>query len=172
MANGSETRRNIRKEDARYKPYVLKRLTDDEPYEKREIARNVITEKQVKDDIFRNIEMLFCSRSHPSLAELEGYEDIKNSVLGYGISDYCGKVCGDEEREFLLEHIKKQIRDFEPRLAPDSVAVEFANPDFAMRSLLELRISGRITVEQVNEEVLFVSRLDLETGNISLSYAS
>jgi predicted component of type VI protein secretion system len=41
-----------------------------------------------------------------------------------------------------------------------------------MRSLLELRISGRIAVEQVNEEVLFISRLDLETGNISLSYAN
>jgi type VI secretion system lysozyme-like protein len=172
MANGNVNPRNIRKEDVRYKPYVLKRLTDDEPYEKREIVQTVITEKQVKDDIFRNIEMLFCSRSHPSLAELKSYEDVENSVLGYGISDYCGKVCGDEEREFLLEHIKKQIRDFEPRLAPDSIEVKFANPDVAMRSLLELRIGGRIVVEQVNEEVLFISRLDLETGNVSLSYAS
>ncbi|MDR2743037.1 MAG: type VI secretion system baseplate subunit TssE [Treponema sp.] len=172
MASGNENRRIIRKEDVRYKPYVLKRLSDDEPYEKRENLQNVITEKQVKDDIFRNIEMLFCSRSHLSLAEFKGHDDIENSVLGYGITDYCGKVCSDDEREFLLGHIKKQIRDFEPRLAPDSVDVKFANPDFAMRSLLELRISGRIAVEQVDEEVLFVSRLDLETGNASLSYAN
>ncbi|MDR0556811.1 MAG: type VI secretion system baseplate subunit TssE [Treponema sp.] len=166
----SENRRSGRREDVRYKPYVLKRLTDDEPYEKKETALNVITEKQVKDDIFRNIEMLFSSRPHPSLEELKGYEDVENSVLGYGISDYCGKICNDDEREFLLEHIKKQIRDFEPRLAPDSVEVEFTNPDASMRSLLELRISGRINVEQINEEMLFISRLDMETGNISLSY--
>ncbi|MDR2746408.1 MAG: type VI secretion system baseplate subunit TssE [Treponema sp.] len=172
MANGNENYRNIRREDVRYKPYVLKRLTDDEPYEKRENIQNVITEKQVKDDIFRNIEMLFYSRSHPSQAEFKGREDIENSVLGYGITDYCGKLCTDDERAFLLEHIKKQIRVFEPRLAPDSVEVEYANPDVAMRSLLELRISGRITVKQVDEEILFVSRLDLETGNASLSYAS
>jgi type VI secretion system protein ImpF len=168
MAN--ENYRSIRREDARYKPYVLKRLTDDEPYEKKEIISTVITEKQVKDDIFRNIEMLFCSRSHPSLAELKGYEDLEDSVLGYGISDYCGKVCGDDDREFLLEHIKKQIRDFEPRLAADSIEVQFANPDAAMRSLLELRISGQIAVGQVNEEMLFISRLDMETGNATLSY--
>jgi type VI secretion system lysozyme-like protein len=172
MESGSDKRRNIRKEDARYKPYVLKRLTDDEPYEKKESVAAVITEKQVKDDIFRNIEMIFCSRSHPTPADFKGHEDVENSVLGYGISDYCGKVCGDEDREFLLEHIKKQIRDFEPRLAPDSIGVEFTNPDVAMRSLLELRISGRIAVEQVNEEMLFISRLDLETGNASLSYVS
>jgi predicted component of type VI protein secretion system len=165
-----ENRRSIRKEDARYKPYVLKRLTDEEPYEKKEIISAVITEKQVKEDIFRNIEMLFYSRSHPSLAELKGYEDLENSVLGYGISDYCGKVCGDDDREFLLEHIKKQIRDFEPRLAPDTIGVKFANPDATLRSLLELRISGQVTIGQVNEEMLFISRLDLETGNASLTY--
>jgi type VI secretion system lysozyme-like protein len=163
-------RREIRKEDARYKPYVLKRLTDDAPYEKKEVLSAVITEKQVKEDVFRNIEMLFCSRSHPSLEELGGYADLENSVLGYGISDYCGKICGDDDREFLLAHIKKQIQDFEPRLAPDSINVKFANADAAMRSLLELRISGYVRVGQVNEEMLFISRLDLETGNASLSY--
>jgi predicted component of type VI protein secretion system len=48
--------------------------------------------------------------------------------------------------------------------------VEFTNPDAAMRSLLELRILGHINVGQVNEEMVFISRLDLETGNASLSY--
>jgi type VI secretion system lysozyme-like protein len=162
---------NIRKEDARYKPYVLKRLTDLEPYEKTERRQIVITEKQVKEDIFTNIEMLFCSRSHPSLKELKGYDDLENSVLGYGISDYCGKVCSASDREDLIEHIKKQLCDFEPRLAPDSIRVEFANIEAAMRSLLELRISGNVSVGQVNEEVLFISRLDLETGNASLTYS-
>jgi type VI secretion system protein ImpF len=170
MAGRNKEYRNIRREDVRYKPYVLKRLTDDEPYEKREILVNVITEKQVKEDVFRNIEMLFYSRSHPSLEELKGYEDLENSVLNYGISDYCGKICGDDDREFLLGHIKKQIRDFETRLDPDSVNVQFTNPDAAMRSLLELRISGQIAVGQINEEMIFISRLDLETGNASLSY--
>jgi type VI secretion system protein ImpF len=170
MSDRNENYRNIRKEDARYKPYVLKRLTDDEPYEKKEALVNVITEKQVREDIFRNIEMLFYSRSHPSLMELKGYEELENSVLGYGISDCCGKICGNDDREFLLEHIKKQIRDFEPRLAPDSIDVQFTNPDATMRSLLELRISGQVAVGQISEEMLFISRLDLETGNASLSY--
>jgi type VI secretion system lysozyme-like protein len=149
---------------------VLKRLTDLEPYEKIEHRQIVITEKQVKEDIFKNIEMLFCSRSHPSLKELQGYEDLENSVLGYGISDYCGKICSPAEREELIEQIKKQLRDFEPRLEPNSIRVEFANIEAAMRSMLELRITGNVVVGQVNEEVLFISHLDLETGNASLTY--
>ena len=170
MESESVKRENIRKEDVRYKPYVLRRLTDFEPYEKKERSQNVITEKQVKEDIFKNIEMLFSSRSHPSLKELKDYEDVEDSVLGYGISDYCGRINSDLSREMLLEHIQKQIRVFEPRLSPDSIRVDFANPDASMRSLLELRISGIVTVSQVNEEVVFISHLDLETGGTSLSY--
>jgi type VI secretion system protein ImpF len=169
MDNGAKTS-NIQTEDARYKPYVLKRLTDLEPYEKTERRQIVITEKQVKEDIFKNIEMLFCSRSHPSFKELKGYDDLENSVLSYGISDYCGKICSAAEREELLKQIKKQLRDFEPRLEPNSIRVEFSNIEATMRSMLELRITGNVVVGQVNEEVLFISRLDLETGNASLTY--
>jgi predicted component of type VI protein secretion system len=161
---------DTRKEEARYKPYVLKRLTDLEPYEKTERIQNVITEKQLKDDVFKNVEMLFYSRAHPSLKEFKGYEDVENSVLGYGISDYCGKVCSESGRHELIEHIKKQIRDFEPRLDPDSLKVEYAGADVSIRSLMELRISCVIIAAQVNEEMLFISRLDLETGNTSLTY--
>ncbi|MDR3115955.1 MAG: type VI secretion system baseplate subunit TssE [Treponema sp.] len=170
MERDTKNLREMRKEDIRYKPYVLKALTDDEPYEKKEVSHKVIAEKQIKEAIFSNLEMLFYSRSHPSLEEFKGYEEVENSVLGYGINDYCGRMCSDTEREILLEHIQKQIRDFEPRLAPDSIKVEFINADAAMRSLLEVRISGLITVGQMNEEMVFISRLDMETGNASLSY--
>jgi type VI secretion system lysozyme-like protein len=172
MDRGDKDNQGMRKAYLRYKPYVLKRLTDDEPYEEKERASNVITEKQVKEAIFKNLEMLFYSRSHPSLDEFKGYEEVENSVLGYGISDYCGKLCSYAERESLIEHIKKQIQYFEPRLSPDSIEVEFTNPDATMRSLLELRINGLIALGQVNEEMVFISRLDLETGNASLSYLS
>jgi predicted component of type VI protein secretion system len=169
MIQGSQERaRTIRKEDARYKPYVLKRLTDFDPYEKKEASVNVITSKQVKEDVFENIDMLFNSRSHPSLEELKGYEELENSVLGYGISDYCGKICTREDREELRLHIIKQLKDFEPRLAPDSVNVEFTSSELNANSLIELRISGIISVGLVSEEVLFISRLDLETGNAEL----
>jgi type VI secretion system protein ImpF len=170
MVTSKRAGRSSSKEDARYKPSVLKRLTDDEPYEKKEGAPPVITEKQVQEDIFRNLEMLFCSRSHPSLAEFKGYREVETSVLGYGIADYCGKIGSAAERELLLEHITEQIRDFEPRLRADSVRVEFANADAALRSVLEVRISGVSNGGQVNEALLFIAHLDLETGNASLKY--
>jgi type VI secretion system lysozyme-like protein len=169
MMQGSRAEsRTIRKEDARYKPYVLKRLTDFDPYEKKEVSVGVISAKQVKEDVFENIDMLFNSRSHPSLEEFKGYGEIENSVLGYGISDYCGKICNRDDKESLRLHIIKQLKDFEPRLSAGSINVEFTSSELNANSLIELRISGLISVGQVSEEVLFISRLDLETGNAEL----
>jgi predicted component of type VI protein secretion system len=158
----------VRKEDTRYKPYVLKRLTDFDPYEKKDAAFGVITAKQVKEDVFENIDMLFNSRSHPVFKGSKSCEEIESSVLGYGISDYCGKICTQDDKEALRRHITKQLRDFEPRMDPDSIKVEFISSELNANSLIELQISGLIDAGQVSEEVLFISRLDLETGSAEL----
>ncbi|MDR2483779.1 MAG: type VI secretion system baseplate subunit TssE [Treponema sp.] len=157
-------------EDARYKPNVLKRLTDFEPFVKKERMMSAISAREFKEDVFQNIEMLFNSRSHLSLKELKGYEELDNSVLGYGISDYCGGMNSPEAHERLKNHIITQLRCFEPRFAPDSIAVDFVSSDASANSLIEFKISGLIQVDQVSEEVLFISKLDLETGNAEISF--
>jgi type VI secretion system lysozyme-like protein len=158
------------REDARYKPNVLRRLTDFDPFTKKDRGGDIITLKQLKEDVFENIEMLFNSRSHPSLQELKGYEDLEDSVLGYGISDYCGSTYVARDWEVLRDHILTQLHRFEPRLVPDSIEVAFVSSDHKVNSLMEFRISGLIQADQISEEVLFISKLDLETGNAELSY--
>jgi type VI secretion system lysozyme-like protein len=159
------------KEQARYKPYLLARLTDFEPHIKKEIPDRLITTRQLKKDIFDNIEMLFNSRSHPSLKELNGWEDLENSVLGYGISDFCGRMHSKSNEEFLRAHIQKQLQDFEPRMKRETIEVNFSNDENSSESLMEFVISGVMEVGEVSEEVRFVSRIDLETGAAELSYA-
>lgn len=157
-------------EDARYKPNVLRRLTDFDPFTKREGDRDAITLKQLKEDVFENIEMLFNSRSHPSLQDLKGYEELEDSVLGYGISDYCGSTYTAQDWEALRDHILTQLHRFEPRLVPDSIEVTFVPSDQRVNSLMEFRISGLIQADQMSEEVLFISKLDMETGAAELTY--
>jgi type VI secretion system lysozyme-like protein len=158
------------KEQARYKPYLLSRVTDFEPHIKKETSNRLITTRQLKKDIFDNIEMLFNSRSHPSLAELNGWEDLENSVLGYGISDFCGRMHSKSNEDFLRSHILKQLQDFEPRMKKESIVVNFASSENSSESLMEFIITGVIEVGEVSEEVQFVSKIDLETGSAELSY--
>ena len=172
-------REGTAKEDALYKPFTLKRLTDYDPSEKSEGSGSLITGKQLKEDIFENMDMLFNSRSHASLADLKGYKEVEESVMGFGISDFCGRQSSTASREALRDHILAQIGLFEPRLDPASINVEFqenqagsSNKSDASSgsdsTSLEFRISGNIKVREVNEEIAFISRLNLESGNADL----
>jgi type VI secretion system protein ImpF len=156
------------KEDARYKPFLLRRLTDFEPSNKQESAAGIITARQLKEDVFENIEMLFNSRSHPSPAELKGWPELEESVLSYGVPDYCGKTGSPEDREMLRQYIITQLRNFEPRLMPDSISVDFIESQDGTNSLMEFKINGIINVGEISEEVLFISKLDVETGNAEI----
>ena len=156
------------KEEALYKPFTLKRLTDYDPSEQSEGSGSLITGKQLKDDIFENIDMLFNSRSHASSTELNAYEELDQSVLGYGITDFCGRPSSTASRDSLREHIFSQIRFFEPRLDPASLSIELQDIKGGDSTSIEYRISGNIRVKEVNEEVAFISRLNLESDSAEL----
>jgi type VI secretion system protein ImpF len=157
-------------EDARYLPYVLTRLTDFEPGTKKEKNASTISMQQVQDDIYENVLMLFTSRTHPSPGELKRIPELENSVLCYGVADYCGKICSKDDRENLRQHIVKQLRDFEPRFKPQSIQVDFAETtSTGSESRVEFNVSGLVEVDELSEEVVFVSGLDMETGAIELT---
>jgi type VI secretion system lysozyme-like protein len=156
------------KKEAFYKPYTLIRLTDYDPSERSEGSEGLITVKQLKEDVFENIDMLFNSRSHASAADLMGSEELELSVLGYGISDFCGRQSSTASRNALREHIFRQISFFEPRLDPSSLRIELQDIKESDSTCLEFRISGNIKVNDVDEEIAFISRLNLESGNADL----
>jgi type VI secretion system protein ImpF len=162
MDNGLQYSSGVVKEEAKYRPFVLRRLTDMEPQEKKEPALGLVTVRQLKEDIFTNIEMLFNSRCHTVTGELKAFSEVEDSVLGFGIKDFCGKTSVDSYREEMRRHILKQLRIFEPRLEPSSITVEFSEENSGF--LLEYEIGGVIRLKEVGEEVKFFSNLDLESG--------
>jgi type VI secretion system protein ImpF len=169
MDDTLQYRRGPVKEEAKYWPFILRRLTDMEPQEKREAPVGLVTVKQLKEDIFHNIEMLFNSRCHTTFDNFKGHEDIENSVLGFGIKDFCGKTNNGDYKESLRRHIVKQLRIFEPRLEPASIQVTFSQEKSG--AVLEYSIGGTILLKEVDEEVRFFSNLNLESGNASLYIA-
>jgi type VI secretion system protein ImpF len=156
-------------DSARYLPCALKRLTDFEPGVKKERFTPVVSMRQVKEDVYENVSMLFLSRSHRSPSELKNDPEIEHSVLGYGLPDYCGKICDREDRENLRETIVRQLKTFEPRIAPDSIAVEFEKTaEDADVARLEFKISGKIRVGPVSEDIIFRSKINMEDGRVDL----
>jgi type VI secretion system lysozyme-like protein len=172
MPGNPQYRNDFAKEDIQYKPFALKRLTDYDPSERTERTQSLITERQLKEDIFENIDMLFNSRSHAGTEDLKDYEDVENSVLGYGISDFCGRQSSTSSREALRAHIFKQIELFEPRLDPASINIELLDAKGGDATSMEFRIGGIIRTKDVKQEISFISKLNLESGNAELRLES
>jgi predicted component of type VI protein secretion system len=151
-----------------FKPYILKRLTDFFPNEISETYVSAASLKDIKEDVFDNIEMLFGSSAHGSREELKDSRDIESSVLGYGITGYCGTIDSDRDRERILLHIVQQLRDFEPRIDPDSLEVELVRNKERFSSVMEFNISGRVSLGKLSDKISFAARLDTDTGRAEL----
>ena len=68
----------------------MTRLVDNEPESKIDKTYRAFTSEQVKEDVMRNLEMILNSSSRPSNEELGGNPWVVGSVLGFGLTDFCG----------------------------------------------------------------------------------
>lgn len=152
-------------------PCLLMRLTDNNPNVKTEVYSHGLSVRQLKRDILWNIEVLLNSRSRPARSELLPYgETVANSVLGMGLSDFCGHTHSLDTRENLRKEILLQLKVFEPRLRADTIQVKLADKDEAGNgSIVEMEITGLINVQPLKEELIFRSKLNLETGVATVS---
>lgn len=156
------------KNETRYWPCLLRRITDLNPDEKKETFIPGVSLKALKIDVYKNIEMILNSKSHPSEEELERWPEIQDSVINFGLQDYCGLTNTLDNREKLKEHILFQLRTFEPRIDPESLEIEFIEDTNGLRSKMTYQIRGIIKVGEIAEELIFRSFLDLETGIASI----
>lgn len=162
-----ETETKIHPRD-HFSPCLLSRLIDREPQIKTEHNPLMVTAEQLRMDVLRNLEIIFNSRSRLSDAELGYSKEMTTSVLGFGLSDFCGISRNSDAAEHLQAAIAKQIQCFEPRIRKESLEVSIL-PGEGRATELEFQISGTIMVAPLKEEVLFTSKVDLETGGVSIS---
>lgn len=156
-----------------FMPCLLGRLIDQNPEQKTEVFTRGISLKQLKQNILWNIELILNSRSHPTSDVWADDPAVTDSVLGMGVSDFCGLSHSATAREKLRQEIIHQLSVFEPRLEKDSLEVNYihSNDEKNSDSVLELEIFAWISVETVREELVFRSRLDLESGTATLNNA-
>jgi len=154
----------------KYMPCLLTRLCDRDPHNAADQEIRGISIQRLKEDVFRNIEMILNSHSRMSDEELHHDEEILTSVLALGLEDFCGCSHSPKKRDELLQQIRFQIQTFEPRLDPDSIEVNLVeNVGEDHRSELEMEVKGRIRAVEIDEAIVFRSILELESGNVMVS---
>jgi type VI secretion system protein ImpF len=137
---------------------LLDRLIDNEPEQRSEsVQQRKISYNQLRAVVERDLENLLNTKCF--LTDMpESYQQLKRSLLVYGLSDYTSKNPGiPAVRSELRQEMERAINLFEPRLR--NVTVKVGPPESGDRRL-RFKISALLQVDEEKEPVSFDTYYD------------
>lgn len=139
------------------------RLTNPELIRGENVAVSASGEiERLKREVCRDLEWLLNTRTAP-IDLPQGPTELRRSLVNFGLPDFSALNFGDPRaKDRLIGVLESVIRDFEPRLVKESVAVEFNSDDQdRSRSMMHYRIRGKLKVEPIPYPVAFDTVLEL-----------
>jgi len=147
-------------------PSLLDRLTDLNPAGKTDtFEERVMSFRRLRESVIRDLEWLLNTGRLEISMELDGYPDVRKSVLNYGIPDISGMSAVSKDRMSIEQDIRQAILDFEPRIIPGTLKVGIAMDDTEMsESTMSLEIQGELWWQPLPERFYLKAMLDPELG--------
>jgi type VI secretion system protein ImpF len=154
----------------RLEPCLLTRLTDDEPDVKVEGRdKRVVSMQRYRKSVLGDLARLLNSNTRPAGDEIYDFENVKNSVLNYGIRDFCGTTVTKITSSDMESLVKKAVVNFEPRLSPRSLNVRLVKPSKSESGRrVSFEIEGQLWAQPAPDHLFVKTELDLTTGHCKL----
>jgi len=153
-------------------PSLLDRLRDDEPKDKVESReRRVMSMRQLRDAVLRDLSWLLNSGCHPLDDELYQFPLVARSTVNYGMPDLTGRTASNVTPTRLEQMVQEAVAAFEPRIMRKSLAVKAVSIPAGKRhagNTLGFEISGELCPLPMPEPLFLRTQLDLETGRCEL----
>lgn len=162
---------SLRKVQDRLQPALLDRLRDDDPTNPHEPAENrVLSRTRLRDAILRDLSWLFNAARLDGHESLEGYPEVRRSVLNYGLPVISGQTISSIDPMLLESQVRQAIIDNEPRILPKTLRVEALMSDSPIdqHNQISFRITGQMWAQPVPLELLLHTDIDLETGRVDV----
>lgn len=156
----------------RLQPSLLDRLTDDNPGEIKESARDMVIDmRRLREIVMRDLGWLLNTVNQELDIPEKSYPYASQSTLNYGITDVSGKRAIDARPHELERLIHKAIEAFEPRIIKGSLRVDLSAGEIGTQSRIVFNVQADLWAEPVPMEVFMRTELDIATGNMFVSKA-
>lgn len=148
-------------------PCLLSRLTDDRPdVTKETTAERVTSMQKYRASVLGDLANLLNSKAPPIDDAIHDFAEAEQSVLGYGVSDFCGTTASDIGVKELESEFEQAIRVFEPRIESNSISVRaISSSDVNPNRALALEIEGQLWAMPSPDHFFVKTELDMETGH-------
>ncbi|EAR22493.1 type VI secretion system baseplate subunit TssE [Nitrococcus mobilis] len=128
----------------------------------------VISNKQLKECVLRDLAWLLNTANLMSVQELQAYPHARSSVLNYGVPDLTGSTASGADVEAIAAGIRRAIEVFEPRLRRVMVTPAPAEDTAGGGNVLAFRIEAELWGQPAPEQLLLHTELDLESADATI----
>jgi type VI secretion system protein ImpF len=151
----------------RLQPSLLDRLTDDEPELKQESRdKRILSPTRLRESVRRDLTWLFNTPNLETVADLEAYPFVAQSVVNFGLPSLAGKTTSGLELEDLERLLKQAIWSFEPRLLRSSIKVRLvADTKQMSHNALSFFIEAELWAQPIPLRLFLKTEIDLEAGS-------
>jgi type VI secretion system protein ImpF len=156
----------------RLQPALLDRLTDDEPANRAETReQRVMSRARMRQAVLRDLAWLFNAVRPGSEIDFSAAPQARHSVLNFGLPALSGSSASMLEAGDLEKRIRDAIRDFEPRILPETLRVRaiVSEDALAHHNVIGIEIQGQLWAQPVPLELLVRTEIDLETGKVEIA---
>ncbi len=161
-----------RRANMRLLPTLLDRLRDDAPLRQNEApSEYTATRAQMRDILQRDLAFLLNTTSIEDQIDRERYPHAAASTVNFGVPPLAGAFMASRKWSEVEQIIRRAIREFEPRLTPQTLTVA---PLTAMvadshYNVLSFEVRGMIQIDPYPLQFIVQSSLDLETSQVNVT---
>ena len=153
-------------------PCLLDRLSDNNPSSTVEgRGDREVSMTQYRNGVMRDLSWLRNSGAHLEHEPIGGEEEVKDSVLNFGVRDLSGLITGSLDAADMKRHIAERLKVFEPRLVKDKLKVEIVDTRMLKaedKHKLMFEITGELWANPMPEQFMARTEFDVENGHCRL----
>ncbi|OEZ29552.1 cytoplasmic protein [Variovorax boronicumulans] len=153
-------------------PTLFDRLRDEAPGRSAELpSEYTATPARMREIIQRDLALLFNTTNAEDLIDRTRHADAASSTVNYGVPPLAGSYLSERKWADIERIIRRAIRDYEPRLIPDSVqVVPLMKEDGAAEAYNVLLFEIRALIHLKPYPLAFTvqSAVDLETNRMRI----
>ena len=155
----------------RLQPSLLDRLTDTDPHSKQESReQRVLSMQRLRESVRRDLAWLFNAVNLSAVEDLRDYPEVVRSVVNFGLPDLSGHTVSSVDVIELERLLRQCVRDFEPRILPNSVKVRLVVDEQKMsHNAMVFDIEGELWAQPLPLHLFLRTEVDLDVGDVKVT---
>ncbi len=133
------------------------------------IRRRGANEAQLKRNLEIDLINLMNSIDLESCIDIDAYDNVKRSVLNYGMPDLAHLTSDDMRAKNIIDGLKQALLRHEPRLIGSSLSVKMRSGYDAVDHKFAFDVKAEMACRPVDIPLEFVAEIDVGSGKVKLS---